>query len=84
MTHNLGQALESFIESWFKPSAYAIILLRNAGYPCIFYGDYCYFVNLNLSWTAHGGQWMNDFIAGSFSFGYTPGDNYSNDGSRFE
>ena len=50
----------------------------------IFYGDYCYFVNLNLSWTAHGGQWMNDFIAGSFSFGYTPGDNYSNDGSRFE
>ena len=35
-----GQSLESFIEEWFKQAAYALILLRNAGYPCIFYGDY--------------------------------------------
>lgn len=35
-----GQALESFIEEWFKQSAYAIILLRNSGYPCVFYGDF--------------------------------------------
>lgn len=35
-----GQALESFIDSWFKLPAYAIILLRNTGYPCVFYGDY--------------------------------------------
>ncbi len=35
-----GQALESFIQDWFKESAYAIILLRNTGYPCVFYGDY--------------------------------------------
>ncbi len=35
-----GQALESFIPAWFKPIAYAIILLRNAGVPCVFYGDY--------------------------------------------
>ncbi|WP_082629860.1 alpha-amylase [Olsenella massiliensis] len=34
-----GQALQSFIEPWFKPSAYACILLREAGYPCVFYGD---------------------------------------------
>jgi alpha-amylase len=34
------QALESPVESWFKPLAYAIILLRRQGYPCIFYGDY--------------------------------------------
>lgn len=34
-----GQALQSFIEAWFKPSAYAIILLREAGYPCVFFGD---------------------------------------------
>lgn len=40
MIHNHGQALESFIERWFKPSAYAIIMLRNTGYPCAFYGDY--------------------------------------------
>ena len=35
-----GQALESFVEDWFKPLAYAIILLRAEGYPCVFYGDY--------------------------------------------
>jgi alpha-amylase len=34
------QALESVVEPWFKPLAYAIILLRKEGYPCVFYGDY--------------------------------------------
>ena len=35
-----GQALESFVDRWFKQSAYSIILLREQGYPCVFYGDY--------------------------------------------
>lgn len=35
-----GQALYSFIPAWFKPAAYALILLRAAGTPCVFYGDY--------------------------------------------
>lgn len=34
------QSLESVVESWFKPLAYALILLRREGYPCIFYADY--------------------------------------------
>ncbi len=34
------QALESVVEAWFKPLAYALILLRREGYPCVFYGDY--------------------------------------------
>jgi len=34
------QALESVVEAWFKPLAYAIILLRRDGYPCIFSADY--------------------------------------------
>ena len=34
------QALESPVADWFKPLAYSIILLRNEGYPCIFYPDY--------------------------------------------
>lgn len=33
------QALESFIEYWFRPLAYAMILLREAGIPCVFYTD---------------------------------------------
>lgn len=35
-----GCSLESEIEEWFKPSAYALILLMKDGYPCLFYGDY--------------------------------------------
>lgn len=35
-----GQALESWVQDWFKPAAYALILLRQDGYPCVFYGDY--------------------------------------------
>lgn len=35
-----GQSLQSFVERWFKPAAYSLILLRNSGYPCVFYGDF--------------------------------------------
>lgn len=34
-----GQALQSWIPGWFKPLAYALILLREQGTPCVFYGD---------------------------------------------
>lgn len=34
------QSLESVVEGWFKPLAYGLILLRQDGYPCIFYADY--------------------------------------------
>jgi len=33
------QDLEAPVEKWFKPLAYALILLRKEGYPCIFYPD---------------------------------------------
>ncbi len=35
-----SQGLQSWIEEWFKPLAYTLILLRKDGYPCVFYGDY--------------------------------------------
>ncbi|HNW86099.1 MAG TPA: alpha-amylase [Candidatus Limiplasma sp.] len=35
-----GESLESWVEDWFKPLAYALILLRRDGLPCVFYGDY--------------------------------------------
>ncbi len=34
-----GLALQSFVQTRFKPAAYALILMREAGYPCVFYGD---------------------------------------------
>lgn len=33
------QSLEEPTEQWFKPHAYALILLRESGYPCLFYPD---------------------------------------------
>lgn len=35
-----GQSLQSWVEGWFKPLAYAAILLRKDGLPCVFYADY--------------------------------------------
>ncbi|MCA1801663.1 MAG: alpha-amylase [Rhodothermaceae bacterium] len=34
------QSLESVVEAWFTPLAYAMILLRKDGYPCVFAADY--------------------------------------------
>lgn len=34
-----GQALQSWVLGWFRPLAYALILLREEGTPCVFYGD---------------------------------------------
>ena len=34
-----GQALESWVDGWFKAAAYGLILLRKEGYPCVFWGD---------------------------------------------
>ena len=34
-----GQTEDSPIAPWFVPLAYALILLRQEGYPCVFYGD---------------------------------------------
>lgn len=33
------QSLEQVVEPWFRAHAYAMILLREAGYPCVFYAD---------------------------------------------
>ncbi|WP_316815807.1 alpha-amylase [Pedobacter nyackensis] len=33
------QALESYVDFWFRPLAYALILLREQGMPCVFYPD---------------------------------------------
>jgi alpha-amylase len=35
-----GASLESWVEPWFKPLAYALVLLRREGYPCVFTADY--------------------------------------------
>lgn len=44
-----GQSLFSWIQGWFKPLAYSLILLRKDGLPCIFYGDYYGIPNQNIA-----------------------------------
>ncbi len=34
-----NQSLESTVAAWFKPVAYSLILLRESGYPCVFFAD---------------------------------------------
>jgi len=55
-----GQSLESFVLGWFKPLAYAMILLRKEGYPCVFYGDYYGIPNNNIP---AGRQWLAPMMA---------------------
>jgi alpha-amylase len=33
------QSLEAYVDFWFRPLAYALILLREQGIPCVFYPD---------------------------------------------
>ncbi|MHA4896474.1 alpha-amylase [Pedobacter sp. PWIIR3] len=33
------QSLESYVDFWFRPLAYTLILLREQGIPCLFYPD---------------------------------------------
>ncbi|KAK7033141.1 glycoside hydrolase family 13 protein [Favolaschia claudopus] len=35
----IGQSLESWVDTNFKLQAYSLILLRQNGHPCVFYGD---------------------------------------------
>lgn len=52
-----NQSLESFVKGWFKPLAYAIILLRQEGYPCLFLGDY---YGIGGDQPIEGMQWVID------------------------
>ncbi|MCB2261596.1 MAG: alpha-amylase [Candidatus Thiosymbion ectosymbiont of Robbea hypermnestra] len=38
--HDVFRHPHEDVADWFKPLAYAFILLRDQGYPCVFYGDY--------------------------------------------
>lgn len=52
-----GQSLGSFVEDHFKVQAYAFLLLREEGVPCIFYGDY---LGISGEDEREGHQWMID------------------------
>ena len=51
--YEYGRSFESHVEEWFKPLAYAYILLRRGGYPCLFFPDYYG----SLDWDEGGRRW---------------------------
>ncbi len=72
------QSLESVVEPWFKPLAYALILLRQDGYPCIFYADYygAHYSDIGDDGNEHeifldSHQWLIDkFLEARRTYGY--------------
>ncbi|HEX6244501.1 MAG TPA: alpha-amylase, partial [Polyangiales bacterium] len=48
-----GASLCSWVDDWFKPLAYALILLRREGYPCVFYPDYYGHADAEAPLTSH-------------------------------
>ncbi|MEM9537057.1 MAG: alpha-amylase [Cyanobacteria bacterium P01_A01_bin.3] len=38
--YEFGRGLDSHVQDWFKPLGYTYILLRDKGYPCVFFADY--------------------------------------------
>ena len=53
------QALENPVEPWFKPLAYALILLREKGYPCVFVPD---IYGANYTDKGHDGSDVDIFL----------------------
>jgi alpha-amylase len=51
--YEYGRNLDSHVQEWFKPLAYAFILLRAGGYPCIFFPDYYG----STDWVENGQLW---------------------------
>ncbi len=54
-----GKDFRLIEHDWFKPLAYALILLRPQGYPCVFFGDY-FDSNLYKTGLKPRHKWMID------------------------
>jgi alpha-amylase len=60
--YEFGRAFNSHVEEWFKPLAYAFILLREAGFPCIFFPDYYGSVSVDSHQGYHSGREYLDLL----------------------
>lgn len=72
-----GQTVETPIEGFFKPLAYALILLRSEGYPQLFYGD-LYGMKKNNEPPACGGK-LPDLTLARKLYAYGAQEDYFDD-----
>ncbi|KAF2744028.1 glycoside hydrolase family 13 protein [Sporormia fimetaria CBS 119925] len=73
-----GQTVETPIEGFFKPLAYALILLRQDGYPCVFYGDLYGMQGEHPEEPSCGGQ-LGDLVLARKLYAYGDQDDYFDD-----
>ena len=71
-----GEPLEPFVPAWFKPLAYALILLRQEGYPCVFYGDYYGIPHDNIP---EGRYWLDPMLRARRKYAYGVQHDYLDD-----
>jgi alpha-amylase len=71
-----GQALAVPIEDFFKPLAYALILLRLDGYPTVFYGDLYGILGPDEPKGPTCGGKLGDFILARKLYAYGEEDSY--------
>lgn len=72
----VGQSLQSWVQDWFKPLAYSLILFRNVGFPCIFYGDYYGISEKNVPSMK---SWLDKFVLARKFFAYGEEKDYFDD-----
>lgn len=70
-----GQTIATPVEGFFKPLAYAMILLRSQGYPSVFYGDLYGIKGENPEPPACGGQ-LSDIILARKLYAYGDQEDY--------
>lgn len=73
-----GQTVETPVEGFFKPLAYAMILLRSQGYPSVFYGDLYGMKGENPEPPACNGQ-LGDIILARKLYAYGDQEDYLDD-----
>lgn len=72
-----SQSLSSWVEPWFKPLAYTLILMREEGYPCVFYGDY---EGIQGDYPVDGQkEWLSRILKARKQFTYGQRDEYFDD-----
>ena len=69
-----GQSLQSWVGDWFKPLAYTLILMRDEGYPCVFWGDY-YGINQEDGYPASK-PWIDKILKARASSAHGQQDDY--------
>ena len=72
----VGQSLQSWVQDWFKPLAYSLILFRNVGLPCVFYGSYYGIPEKNVPSMR---PWLDKFILARKFFAYGDERDYFDD-----